>query len=86
MCEGQYQGNVEIKGDFRVGKAPSSEVVMAKEVVQLASIFDRVDHGALSVHLLQILNHILIDTGPLEKPVEEPPQKETRLMIQHIRI
>ena len=81
MCEGQEQRNIKVKGDLRVGEASSSEIIVAKEIVQMPSVLDRVDHGALPVHQLQVLSHIYVDAGPFKKPVKKPPQKKPGLMI-----
>jgi hypothetical protein len=47
------------------------------------SIFDGIDHCSFTVHPFESLAHIFIKMHTLEEPVEQPVQKNARLMIEY---
>ena len=84
--EGQKQRHVEIKGDFRVRKVSSSEVVVIEEVIQVASVLGRIDHRAFFLKLLQTFLRVLVDFGSPEKGRKHPAQQKPRLVVEDVRI
>ena len=81
LCKGQYHGHIEVKSDFWIGKASSSEVIVVEEVVQFPLVFDCVNHRAFLGHQFEVLHHALIDTDTLEKPIKKQAKKEAGLVV-----
>jgi hypothetical protein len=46
-------------------------------------VFHCIDDCTVPMHLLQMLDHVFIETNTLEEPVKKPAQKKTRFMIKH---
>ena len=83
MGEGKEHGDIHVKTDLRVGEAAAAESIVVKKVVQKPSIFNGINDGPLSVHLLQALRHVLRKLHMFEKSVKYPVDKKTRLVIKY---
>ena len=66
MFKGQYHGDIEVKGYFRVRHASSAEIVMVEKVIEKPPVLDGIDHRSLPVHLLQVFFHVFIDINPFK--------------------
>ena len=69
MLKGKKHGNVHVKTYLGVGQTTAAESVVIKKIIQQTPIFDGIDNRTLSVHLFQVIGHILGELDMLEKRV-----------------